>query len=362
LYIKIYSLFHCWLQVIGFMEKRDIIVIGSSAGGVNALQEIVASLPQDLNASIFIVQHVTPGAISLLPRILTYKGNLNAAHPADGEIIRQGMIYVAPPDHHMIIERDRILVKKGPKENRFRPSIDALFRSAAYSYGPRVIGVVLTGMLDDGTSGMWSVKRLGGIGIIQTPEDAAFPSMPNSVLEYVKVDHVLPLSEIAHKLAELVNSPAVGAAAVDAAVDAAAVDAAPVQVPELERMKTEIEIAAQKFAFEKGVLDMGELSALTCPECHGVLTRLREGNHSRYRCHTGHAYLSSALLNDLVESVEVKLWQALKSLEETVILLEQDAEDQGSTNNTPGASDLLQKAEIARDRANKLHDFIYDTI
>jgi two-component system chemotaxis response regulator CheB len=335
------------------MEKRDIIVIGSSAGGVNALQEIVASLPQDLNASIFIVQHVTPGAISLLPRILTYKGNLSAVHPADGEIIRQGMIYVAPPDHHMIIERDRILVKKGPKENRFRPSIDALFRSAAYSYGPRVIGVVLTGMLDDGTSGMWSVKRLGGIGIIQTPEDAAFPSMPNSVLEYVKVDHVLPLADIASKLAELVTS---------SAVDPAAVDDAAVQVPELERMKTEIEIAAQKFAFEKGVLDMGELSALTCPECHGVLTRLKEGNHTRYRCHTGHAYLSSSLLNDLVESVEVKLWQALKSLEETVILLEQDAEDQGGNDNVPGASDLLQKAEIARDRANKLHDFIYDTI
>jgi two-component system chemotaxis response regulator CheB len=335
------------------MEKRDIIVIGSSAGGVNALQEIVASLPQDLNASIFIVQHVTPGAISLLPRILTYKGNLSAVHPADGEIIRQGMIYVAPPDHHMIIERDRILVKKGPKENRFRPSIDALFRSAAYSYGPRVIGVVLTGMLDDGTSGMWSVKRLGGIGIIQTPEDAAFPSMPNSVLEYVKVDHVLPLADIASKLAELVTS---------SAVDPAAVDDAAVQIPELERMKTEIEIAAQKFAFEKGVLDMGELSALTCPECHGVLTRLKEGNHTRYRCHTGHAYLSSSLLNDLVESVEVKLWQALKSLEETVILLEQDAEDQGGNDNVPGASDLLQKAEIARDRANKLHDFIYDTI
>ncbi|MBU1820975.1 MAG: chemotaxis protein CheB, partial [Bacteroidetes bacterium] len=148
------------------MKKRNIIVIGSSAGGVHALQEIVAALPANFAASIFIVQHVAAHAPSILPHILTMRGSLKAVHPADEEEIRPGYIYVSPPNLHMLIEDNRVLVKKGPKENRFRPSIDALFRSAAYSHGPRVIGVVLTGLLDDGTSGMWSVKRQGGIGIV----------------------------------------------------------------------------------------------------------------------------------------------------------------------------------------------------
>jgi two-component system chemotaxis response regulator CheB len=328
------------------MEKKDIIVIGSSAGGVFALQEIVASLPLDLDASIFIVQHVSPDSQSLLPKILSHKGRLKAVHPSDGEIITKGIIYIAPPDRHMIIEHDRILIKKGPKENRFRPSIDALFRSAAYNYGPRVVGVILTGMLDDGTSGMWSVKRLGGTGIIQQPEEAAYPSMPTSVLEYVRIDYILPLSEIADKLNELANVP------IEVLVES--------ENPELEMMKTEIEIAAQKNAFEKGVLKLGELSPLTCPECNGVLIKLREGNLVRYRCHTGHAYLSSSLLTDLTESVDIKLWQSLKSLEEIIIVLEQGAEEQQQLNNVPMSDDLLQKAAIARNRAKKLHDFIFN--
>jgi two-component system chemotaxis response regulator CheB len=328
------------------MEKRDIIVIGSSAGGVFALQEIVASLPLDLDASIFIVQHVSPDSQSLLPKILSHKGRLKAVHPSDGEVIEKGMIYIAPPDRHMIIEGNRILIKKGPKENRFRPSIDALFRSAAYNYGARVVGVILTGMLDDGTSGMWSVKRLGGTGIIQRPEEAAYPSMPTSVLEYVKIDYILPLSEIADKLNELANVP------IEVLAES--------EIPELKMMKTEIEIAAQKNAFEKGVLKLGELSPLTCPECNGVLVKLREGNLVRYRCHTGHAYLSSSLLTDLTESVDVKLWQSLKSLEEIIIVLEQGAEEQQQLNNVPMSDDLLQKAAIARNRAKKLHDFIFN--
>ncbi len=176
------------------MAKRDIIVIGSSAGGVLALQELVASLPVGFKVPIFIVQHIPPTSTSMMPQILSRVGLLKAVHPRDGDPIEEGHIYLAPPDHHMLVERDRILIKKGPKENRFRPSIDALFRSAAYNYGSRVIGIVLTGLLDDGTSGMWSVKRLGGLGIVQQPQDAAYPSMPASVLEYVDVDYVSPLA------------------------------------------------------------------------------------------------------------------------------------------------------------------------
>jgi len=164
------------------MPKRDIVVIGASAGGVYASQDLVASLPEDFDAAIFVVLHVAAHSPSFLPNILKASGALVAVHPNDGEAIASGRIYVAPPDHHLLIEGNRVLVKKGPKENRFRPSIDALFRSAAYTFGPRVIGVVLTGMLNDGTSGMWSVKRLGGVGIIQEPAEALYPSMPASVL------------------------------------------------------------------------------------------------------------------------------------------------------------------------------------
>lgn len=190
------------------MVKRDIIVIGSSAGGVYALKELVAGLPADLPAAIFIVQHVSADSPSHLPAILNFSGKLRAAHPADGEPIQRGHIYVAPPDHHLLLEQERVLVKRGSQENRFRPSIDALFRSAAYTYGPRVIGVVLTGALDDGTSGMWSVKRLGGVSIIQQPREAPYPSMPESVHQHVPVDHIVSISQLASLLIELTQENA----------------------------------------------------------------------------------------------------------------------------------------------------------
>lgn len=328
------------------MKKRDIIVIGASAGGVTALKEIVASFPENFKASVFIVQHVSADSLSLLPKILENKCKLKVLHPQDGEKIKQGYIYIAPPDRHLIIEQDYILVKKGPKENRFRPSIDALFRSAAYNYGTRVIGLVLTGMLDDGTSGMWSVKRLGGLGIIQQPEDAEYPAMPLNVLEYVNVDYILPLSSIGELLCELV------------------LETAPVpnsiQLPDLHRMKSEIDIAAQKNAFENGIMEMGELTPLTCPECHGVLLKLVEGNLIRYRCHTGHSFHSSSLLAGITESVEMKLWEALKNLEEKIILLTEAAEGFENNNNIPASQDYYQKAEIARNRAKRLHEFIFE--
>lgn len=215
------------------MAKRNIVVIGASAGGVVALKELVRSLPPDFNATIFIVQHIAAYATSMLPEILNHAGSLRAVHPADGDSFQPGMIYIAPPDHHILIEEDRVLVKKGPKENRFRPSIDALFRSAAYNFGERAIGVVLTGLLDDGTSGMWSIKRLGGIGIVQKPEDAEYSSMPSSVLEYVDVDYAVPLAKMGALLNQLTSE-----------------EITPPHLtlsPEEEQiLKTEVQIASQK--------------------------------------------------------------------------------------------------------------------
>ncbi|QJW89646.1 chemotaxis protein CheB [Spirosoma taeanense] len=328
------------------MAKHDIVVVGSSAGGIVALKELVAQLPADFNASLFIVQHLSPNAPSLLPEILNRSGALVAVHPKDGDPIQPGHIYIAPPDHHLLIEPNRVVVTKGPKENRFRPSIDALFRSAAYNYGPRVIGVVLTGLLDDGTSGMWSIKRLGGLGIIQEPEDALYPSMPMSVLEYVEVDHIVPIARIGNLLSQLTQEP---------------VPEKPTLSPqETRRLETEVKIAAEDGAFEMGILDMGEPSHLTCPECHGALVSIKEGKLIRYRCHTGHSFTADSLLAELSKSVEEMYWQVVRGLEETVMLMEQMGKNFIDNGNADTGEQFLRKASEARERSRIIRQLVFE--
>jgi len=326
-------------------QTHDIIVIGSSAGGVQALKELVRSFPKDLAASIFIVQHLAADHVSLLPQILSNQGPLPAVHPKDGELIRQGTIYVAQPDHHLVIDDKHILVKRGPKENNFRPSIDALMRSAAYWYGPRVIGVVLTGYLNDGTSGLWSVKQFGGMTVIQSPSDAIHPDMPRNVLEYVDVDYNLPLSEIGPLLNSLVQSLVTSSNQQDELLKT--------------RIKAETEIAAQQNALAKGINKMGEKTDLTCPECGGALTGIVEGNAVRYRCHTGHGFSSMALWTSIAENVEIKLWQSLRSIEEGILFLEQSATRFEIQGNQPDADVLFQKADLLKLRSKILLDYIY---
>ena len=178
------------------MLRHDIIVVGSSAGGVEALIKLVSQLPASLPASIFIVLHIPAHGPSLLPDILSRSCPLQVSHPVDGEEVKYGCIYVASPDHHLLVEHGYVRVVRGPRENRHRPAIDPLFRSAARTYGPRVVGVILTGALDDGTAGLLAIKRRGGIAIVQDPRDALYPSMPLSALAHVKVDYNVPLSEI----------------------------------------------------------------------------------------------------------------------------------------------------------------------
>lgn len=326
--------------------KRDIVVIGSSAGGVLALKELVSSLPADFNAPIFIVQHIAAYATSMLPDILNYAGSLKAVHPNDGDPIEPGYIYLAPPDHHLLIEKDRVLVKRGPKENRFRPSIDALFRSAAYTFGARVVGVVLTGLLDDGTSGMWSIKRLGGLGIVQAPDDAQYSSMPASVLEYVDVDYIVPITELGDLLCRITTEYAP--------------DTPELSEEESYRLKTEIDIAAQKNAFEMGTLDIGELSPITCPECNGILIRFSEGKLIRYRCHTGHTYTAGALLAEVDKSIEDNLWKSVRAIEEAVLLLEESGKASARGGDETMANQFFNKANENRSRAKTLHTFIFN--
>src|SRR5215212_7123596 len=209
------------------------IVIGASAGGFEVLKELVSQLPADLAVPVFIVLHIPAYEPSLLPELFDHFGPLSALHPQDGAQIQAGHIYVAPPDHHLLIDDSHVAVKKGPKENGFRPSIDALFRSAAYSYGPGAIGVVLSGALNDGTSGLWSIKRLGGIAIIQDPFEALYPSMPRSALEYIEPDYKVRSTEIATLLTQLAHERTNEAVRVEE------------DMPEdMRRMAKEVQIAA----------------------------------------------------------------------------------------------------------------------
>ncbi|GEO04845.1 protein-glutamate methylesterase [Adhaeribacter aerolatus] len=325
--------------------KKDIIVIGSSAGGIKALVEFVKDLPPDFAASIFVAQHVAPYAESMLPYILSREGPLPAVHPQDGQGFNPGCIYVAPPDFHLLLEDGKILVKRGPKENRFRPSVDALFRSAAYVYGPRVIGVVLSGYLDDGTSGLWSIKRLGGTTIIQDPEDAAMPAMPTNVLEFVEVDHVVPIAALAALLSRLTTEPVT--------------HEPKVTKEDLDRLEIELAIARRDNAFQMGIIEKGELTPFTCPDCHGALTKLVEGNLIRFRCHTGHAYTISALLAEVTEAVESAMFQAMRGLEETNMLLEQLGKQFEGIQKQEAAELFYEKAADMANQAHIIHNSIF---
>jgi two-component system chemotaxis response regulator CheB len=327
------------------MRASDrIIVLGASAGGVESLKDALCGLPADFPAVICVVLHIPAYQPSSLPEILTNCGQLKAIHPEDGAKIKAGLIYVAPPDHHLLIEGGHLAVKKGPKENRFRPSIDALFRSAAYEYGPRAIGVILSGALDDGTSGLWSVKRLGGVAIVQEPSDARFDSMPKSALEYVEADHKLSAREIGALLPRLIKEDTAPAPAAD---------------PQLKaQMEMEIKIAEEDDAFRKGVFDGPELTPFTCPECHGVLVKIVEGKMARFRCHTGHAYTDSALLEGVMEMTGEMLWQVMRSLEEAVMLLNQMGQDLQVAGDPERAQIFFDKAKQLEKRSNTFHESV----
>jgi len=317
------------------MANKNIIVIGASYGGVEAMKELVGGLPERFPATIILALHLNPSAPSAMPQILTKAGPLPASFPADFEPLKSGHIYVAPPDHHLLLEQGHVRLTRGPKENRFRPSVDTLFRSAAYAYGPRVVGVVLTGMLDDGVAGLWALKDRGGATIVQDPKEAPAPSMPQSAMRYVEVDYRLPLSGIASLLKELAHTPAEEGA-----------------YPVSERMKIEVQIAKEHTAIDKGIQDLFEASNYTCPECQGVLLQLKEGGILRFRCHTGHAYSAGTLLEEGRKGAEDSLWGAVRSLEERILLLRQLAEHLESNDHGVDAAPLLQEIEKAERKAD----------
>ena len=308
------------------------IVIGASAGGLEPLREVVAQLPADLSAPVFVVMHLPANHKSYLPDILSKTGPLLALHPEDKARIVAGSIYVAPPDHHLLIDDGSVAVKRGPKENGFRPSIDALFRSAAYSYGSGAIGVVLSGALNDGTSGLWSIKRLGGIAIVQEPDQARYPSMPRSALEYVDADYKVHSNEIGPLLTQLTQDQPTQEMA------------GHVMNEDLHRLAIETQLAAGVNVPEKTVLDLGSLTQFTCPECKGSLVRITEGGSFRFRCHTGHGFTADALLADLMETIDEQLWQTIRSLQEASMLLEHIGRHMQENGGSAQAEVFLAKA------------------
>ncbi len=326
------------------MIPKYIVTVGASAGGVKSLSALVASLPADLDAAIFVVLHIPANLISNLPDILSSKGPLKAVHPTDGDEIERGKIYVAPPDHHLLIEANHLLVTRGPKENRNRPSVDALFRSAAYSYGPRVIGIVLSGALDDGTSGLWSIKRMGGIAIAQDPSEASFDSMPANALSQVEIDYCLSVHEMGALLKQLTQQDH----------EKPAYDVA----DDKRKMGIEVSVAVDGDAFKKCIMDVGTLTPFTCPECQGVLVKLTEGKLDRFRCHTGHAYSSSALLSGIMEKIDESYWAAMRSLEEAAMLLEQTSKNLSKDGNEKAAAIFLQHAQIATEKSRMLRNSV----
>ena len=287
------------------MPGHDIIVIGASAGGVEALKILVPALPADLPAAVFVVLHVPPRGTSILPQILTRSGRLKAHHAVDGEPIVPGRMYVAPPDMHLVIRPDAVQVVRSPRENGHRPAADVLFRSAAYVYGPRVAGVVLSGSLDDGTAGLAAIKQRGGVAIVQDPGDALYPGMPSSALQDVAVDYCVPVAQIGETLKRLARDPASGNGAETMADD---------------DMKTEIEMASFDPAAYDEQRHPGTPSGFGCPDCGGALWELREGELVRFRCRVGHAWSVESLIARQAEALEEALWVALRALEEQASL------------------------------------------
>lgn len=280
--------------------NRDTLVIGASAGGVEALTELVRNLPEDLPAAVFMVLHV--GATSHLAEILNRAGPLPVAHATSGETVKPGRIRVAPPGLHMLLHDGHVLLRRGPRENLARPAIDPLFRSAACTFGGRVIGVVLTGALNDGTAGLRAIKRCGGIAIVQDPDDAAVPDMPLSALRHVAVDYQVSVAAMGELLLKLTAEAAGETPTIPADI------------------RLEAAIAAQEPASMQKDNQLGEPSEFTCPECHGTLWEINDGNVLRYRCHVGHAHTAEVVLDAKDDEGENTLWAVLRSHQERAAL------------------------------------------
>jgi two-component system chemotaxis response regulator CheB len=309
------------------LDVERIIVAGASAGGVDALASFVRELPADLPAAVFVVLHVSPTGLSVLPSILQRAGDLAAAHALDGERIEAGRVYVAPPDHHLIVDEGRVSLTRGARENGHRPAVDILFRSAAASWGSRVIGVVLSGALDDGAAGLLEIKRRGGAALVQDPTDALYPSMPASAISVVDVDFVQPVRQLGRTAAALVTGDDVLPA--------------PPSLPTLVMSPDPTDDHSTD-----------RLSDLTCPNCSGSLYEVRNDDKALYyRCRVGHGYSADSLLSKQADFLDDALWTALRALEERRDLSHRMVERMRAQGHPGAAMRYEQRERDADERA-----------
>jgi two-component system, chemotaxis family, protein-glutamate methylesterase/glutaminase len=317
---------------------HNIIVIGTSAGGMEALTRLLAPLPEDLPAAIFVVQHLgVDSSANVLVNRLSNLTRLTCVVAEHGTHISNGAVYMAPADHHLLLTRDHILVARGPRENQFRPSIDPLFRSASAFYGSQVIGIILTGFMNDGLVGMDCVKRSGGITVVQDPADAEYPDLPRNVLRHIQADHVLPVNDMGNLLLQLVHQQSMDS----------------MTVPPDIILEAKI---AQRIMINSENADISELDKVgkrvpySCPECGGALWELTQKNSSvpRFRCHTGHAYTDETLLQGMNSALEETLWVAMRNLEERRSMLMNMANQNGQNFNNS------KWANVQRERADEM--------
>jgi len=298
------------------MNAPTLVVIGASAGGVEALLKLTNRLPETFQAAVLIVIHVSSQVPSYLPQVLGRQCKLPVTHAKNGEPIQAGHVYIAPPDHHLIVQDGKLRLSHGPRQNGHRAAIDLLFESAARNHKKGVLGVILSGMLDDGSRGLHTIKRCDGITVVQDPEDALYPSMPNNALTRISIDHTLQASMIGEQLANWVSEVA----------------------PRLED-DPPMETEETEFVFEdKHRFEMGQMqdtrTMLTCPDCGGVLWEMGDGADPHYRCHVGHVYSIESLESYKDDILERALWEAVRTLEENASLARRMATTAREANRT----------------------------
>lgn len=282
------------------LAEPAVVVIGASAGGLQALLTIVERLPNTLPACVLIAMHSSTNGEGVLPQILDRTGSLPVTFARSGDPVSSGRIYVAPGDFHLLVGVDGLMLAHGPRENGFRPAVDPLFRTAARELGRRVIGVILSGALSDGTYGLSLVKHHGGVTIVQDPDDAQIPSMPQSAINHVAVDHVLPAADIAGEIVRLAEQLADG--------DGRRT------MPRAKRVEPQQPLTPTEISDMEELF--GEPSALTCPDCGGALWQVQEGGVVRYQCHVGHQYAPENLEAAQRDAIDGALWSAVRVLEE----------------------------------------------
>lgn len=325
-------------------EPKFIVVVGASAGGLNSVIELTAQLKEEMNIAVFVVLHITKMSlsevlVSRLQNLTSYTCKL----AEDGEPIKSNHVYLSPPEVHLLVTKGKVILGNGPSENRWRPSIDMLFRSAAAAYDSRVIGIILTGLMQDGTAGMDAIRRSGGTLIVQDPKEADYPDMPLSVLQNMDVDYTVSVTKIGAILSEKTGD----------------------ELPPKKEVPHDIAVEAelsQKIAISIDALaEVGKHSPFSCPDCGGHLYFLNSENIEHYKCHVGHSYTEGELLFQMTNSLEATLWVALRMMEERRLLLDKMSREERGKGWVHSAEQKQVRSAEMKTHIEQLKELLFAT-